>query len=57
MYDTLAMREIACPGGEPPVMPTARALPALPDDADARFTEVLTSADGGRDGMHHPAAQ
>ena len=43
LYDTLAMREMACPGGEPPAMPTPSALPALPDDADARLTEVLTS--------------
>lgn len=28
-------------------MPTPRALPALPDDADARFTEVLTSTTVG----------
>jgi hypothetical protein len=42
-YDTLAVRENACPGGEPPAMPTPRALPALPDDVDARLTEVLTS--------------
>ena len=43
-YDTLGLDEIECTDEPAPAAPTAVELPALPEDAEALVTQVLTAA-------------